>query len=390
LTVRVVVSPWNIVTYPHGGGHWWVPLQYVRGLQDLGAEVWWMEEYGRPNLDPASLRLFTDRMTRLGLIDRCIVWKRGDADAIEVVVGREADMDRLVDSADVLLNFNYEMPIEIVDRFSVAALVDIDPGLFQHWTAEGQLSPSEHQRYVTVGETVGTSAARFPDLDVDWIRIRPPVHLPSWPVHPVPEGAAYTTVSQWWGDDEWILERDGTVYDNNKRAAFLAYLDLPSHVPVKLELALNLALAADTGRVGPDDAERDLLEQHGWTVSHAYHVAGDPFAYRRYIEASAGEFSVVKPSCIRFQNAWISDRTICYLATGRPAVVQHTGPSELLPDDEGLFRFADIDGAVSAFEELERRPQYHARAARALVEEQFDSSVVLGGLLSELLDSEGT
>jgi hypothetical protein len=386
MTVSVVVSPWNIVTYPEGGGHWWVPLQYVLGLRDLGVDVWWMEEYGRPHVDDASISRYRRRMERLGLLSRCVVWRRTDAGEIEVIVGQDGDMQRLAGSADLLLNFNYEMSAEVVDSFSRSALVDIDPGLFQYWAAEGQVSPSVHQRYVTVGETVGTPRARFPDLDVEWFHIRPPVHLPSWPMRPVSSGSPYTTVSQWWGDDEWVHGDDGTLYDNNKRAAFLAYLDLPSKVPVRLELALNLALASETGRIGPDDMELALLEEAGWSVRHSYDVAGDPFAYRDYISASAGEFSAVKPSCVRLQNAWISDRTICYLATGRPAVIEHTGPSELLPDGDGLFRFTDIDGAVHAFEELKRRPAYHARAARALAEEQFDSSVVLGGLLDGLLN----
>ena len=50
------------------------------------------------------------------------------------------------------------------------------------------------------------------------------------------------------------------------------------------------------------------------------------------------------------QNAWVSDRTLCFLASGKPAVVQYTGPSRVLPDAAGLFRFRDIDEAARALD----------------------------------------
>ena len=80
----------------------------------------------------------------------------------------------------------------------------------------------------------------------------------------------------------------------------------------------------------------------------AHAVACTPWDYQRYIQESRGEFSCVKPSCVRLQNAWISDRTLCYLASGKPAVVQNTGPSAFLPESEGIFRFHTMEEAVEA------------------------------------------
>jgi len=34
--MRVFVSAHNVVNYPEGGGHFWVYMQYVRGLQGAG------------------------------------------------------------------------------------------------------------------------------------------------------------------------------------------------------------------------------------------------------------------------------------------------------------------------------------------------------------------
>lgn len=386
LNPTVVVSPWNVVTYPQGGGHWWVPLQYVLGLRELGADVWWVEQYskapGDEDFDRYAIKTFRRRMERFGLGERCVVWRGGIRNTM---VGRSGVVEELADRADLLLNFNYELPGDLLDRFAKTALVDIDPGLFQLWVSEGQVSPTSHDHYVTVGETVGTARARFPDLGVEWLHVRPPVCLSWWPVDVAPPGAAFTTVSGWWGG-EWISSTDGTVYDNNKRAAFLKYLELPSRVSAPLELALNLARPIRPDTPGADDHERDVLIAHGWRVRHSYDVAGDPVAYANYIRTSRGEFSAVKPSCRQLQNAWISDRTVCYLASGRPAILEHTGASEILPDDEGVFRFRDVDEAARAFELLDRDPDRHARAARALAERHFDATKVLSGLLEALLD----
>ena len=120
-------------------------------------------------------------------------------------------------------------------------------------------------------------------------------------------------------------------------------------------------------------------------MRHSFDVARDPFMYRDYIRRSRGEFSCVKPSCLLFQTAWISDRTLCYLSSGRPAVVQHTGPSDYLPDDEGLFRFVTSDDAVAALEELGHRYDHHCQAARALAEEHFDAAEVSAHVLGTAL-----
>jgi hypothetical protein len=318
-------------------------------------------------------------MQSLGLLDRSVVWRDGGRD---LLVGDRERFEAALDADAYLVNFNYQLAPWVVEHYRVSALVDIDPGLLQHWVAEGQLTLAPHTHHVTVGETVGTDRARFSDLGKHWYHLRPPVHLPSWPPVHADDGAPFTTVSGWWGG-EWVSDSMGNVYDNNKRAAFLRYLDLPSMVDVKLELALNLDLSDDQDG-GPDGGEFNRLLEHGWRVRHAYDVAADPTSYRAYVRASAGEFSAVKPSCRRFANAWISDRTVCYLASALPCVIEHTGPSTVLPDAEGLFRFRDLDDVVRAFAEIRRRPEHHRRAARRLVEEQFDAVVVLAGLLEYL------
>jgi hypothetical protein len=166
-------------------------------------------------------------------------------------------------------------------------------------------------------------------------------------------------------------------YDNTKRTAFLDLIDLPRNTQQPLEVALFFAES--------DESDRQNLQSRGWRVRHSRDVAGSPERYRAYVQQSRGEFSWAKPSCVRFRNAWISDRSLCYLASGKPVVVQHTGPSSFLPDGEGMFRFRTPDDAVRAFDSINADYERQSRVAREIAEEYFDAGVVVSGMLEQAL-----
>ncbi len=181
----------------------------------------------------------------------------------------------------------------------------------------------------------------------------------------------YTTVTNWW--EGWI-ELDDEPVCNDKRIAFLEYAELPARTNQPLEMALTLDdYTADT--------DVPLLERAGWTVRDAWEACATPDDYRAYIQGSRAEFSCAKPSCGLLANAWISDRTICYLASAKPAVVEHTGPSSFLPEAEGLLRFRNIDEAAAAIEAVESDYERHCRLARELAEEHFDGEKVVRRVL---------
>ena len=123
------------------------------------------------------------------------------------------------------------------------------------------------------------------------------------------------------------------------------------------------------------------MEGYGWRIRHSQEVAGNPEMYQAYIQGSRGEFSCVKPSCKKFQNAWISDRSLCYLASGKPVVVQNTGPSAFLPSGEGMLRFSTLEEAADALTAVNLDYERHCRAAREIVEVYFDARRVLGRIL---------
>jgi hypothetical protein len=386
----VVISPVDVATFPAGGGHFWVYTQYAQGLMRLGCEVIWLERIPE-ELPEAAVATFFDRMERYGLGGNAFLY-RDEGEVPEEVARR----------ADLLLNFDQRIDPAVLARFHRTALVDIDPGLLQFWMATGQLEIAPHDVHFTIGETVGTAAARFLDGGRDWIYTPPPVSLEEWPYSYDPGCEAFTTVSTWWGGNgrgEWVTDGDSLLFENNKRVSFLRFIELPRIIsqPLELVLALGDGDPEDGGGKPPgkhlpestdyisDEDDRKALERHGWRLRDAQDVARSPELYADYIRASRGEFSCVKPSCILFENAWVSDRTLCYLASGKPVVVQDTGPSSFLPDGEGMFRFSSLEEAAEALAHVNEGYERQCRAAREIAETHFDSKRVLANILDAAL-----
>ena len=378
----VVISAFDVAGFPQGGGHFWVYLQYVLGLRQLGCDVYWLEAFrtkGRTRREAAALATFRARMRQFGLGAKSILYLTSskqpspDAPAAYLDMPRE-EAEAVFAGADLLLNFHYAISPGLLARFRRTALVDIDPGLLQFWMSRGQLDVPRHDCYFTTGERV--AMAGRPDCLVRWTYLRPPVSLEHWPYVFDAHSDAFTTVSNWDSSD-WVVDGDD-VYENTKRVAFLEFADLPRLTGASLELALFL-------RRERDMSDRRDLEQRGWRIRRSYDVAATPGMYQAYIQHSRGEFSCAKPSCMKFQNAWISDRTLCYLASGKPVVVQNTGPSSFLPNGEGMFRFSTSEEAVHALTAINADYEGHCQAARAIAQTHFDAKRTVETILSVAL-----
>ncbi len=380
----VVVSPFDVANFPEGGGHFWVYMQYVQGLRRLGCDVYWLEQFrhGKDrDRDARALTTFFTRMQQFHMSGRVLLYTvgHGEDGRIDQVGVTAAQAQGVLRRADLVLNFHHAIDPRVLACARRTALVDIDPGLTQTWMSTGALRVPPHDVYFTIGETVGTPAARFPDCGVRWVPIHPPICLDLWPYVHDARSEAFTTVAGWWSG-KWIkLLEEGreVLYDNNKRVAFLEYAALPQMTTQPLELALLLA--------DGDVEDRCLLERHRWRIRDAREVASTPERYRAYIQGSRGEWSCAKPVFVKLQNAWVSDRTVCYLASGKPAVVQHTGPSAYLPDGEGMFRFSTLEAAAAALDAINTDYERHCRAARDIAETHFDATRVLSRVLSEAL-----
>jgi hypothetical protein len=355
----------------------WVYLNWCLGLKETGCRVVWLATSTSRTLP----QQFSDLKTRLqpyGL-DGEVAFSTSDGDPLPAEIsGKCYDIDAVADS-DLLINLNYQTPASVVKVFRRSALIDIDPGLLQTWVSGGELPmPPQHTHYFTTGETVGRPGAKFPDLGLKWHYVPPPVCLEWWPLVQATPPAHFTTISHWASQD-WLKDADGSYYSNEKRTGFKPFLDLPRYTSQTLELALWL------GKEEWDAQEWTMLEERGWRVRDSRSVTSTPWDYQKYIQGSLGEFSCVKPSCVRFQNAWISDRTLCYLASGKPAVIQYTGPSQMLPDASGLFRFEDPRQAADCLETVVADYDRQCRLARQLAEEFFDAKKVVRSLLEKVL-----
>lgn len=233
---------------------------------------------------------------------------------------------------------------------------------------------AEHDDIVTYGENIGRPGCFIPPLPGLRAKTRQPILLDLW-CGPSPNRTAFTTVGNWRQAGHDICYQ-GVTYYWSKHHEYLKFLDLPRRANRPLELAMN------TGTLEPE--ERRLLESHGWVLTDACAFTADPWPYRDYICASAGEFTVAKDQNVRLRSGWFSERSACYLAAGRPVVTQDTGFATVLPTGEGLFAFNSLEEILAAFEAIRTDPVQYQRAARAIAEEYFRAETVLSRLLDDL------
>jgi hypothetical protein len=255
--------------------------------------------------------------------------------------------------------------------------VDDDPGYTQFWHAAGVTNGrlDGHDAHYTFGTRIGAGACPIPTSGIRWRAIRPPVVLSDWPPQASSGCGRVTTVASWRGPFGPV-EHDGVRY--GPRAHELRrFADLPRRAGRELEIAL----AIDP----PDNDDAELLRGHGWTLTDPSACAGDPAAFRGYVQGSDAELGVAQGIYVQTGCGWFSDRTTRYLASGRPAIVQDTGFSAELPVGAGLLAFTTPEEALAAIHEVERDHEEHARAARKLAEEHFDSARVLQRVLEEVL-----
>ena len=349
------------------GGHVWALLQWALGFRRMGWSVLFLDR-----LDPAPdqrgsahVRSFVEVMEAFGLGGRFAL-DLGDG-AEPIGLSRAAVLRELGD-ADFLLNvMGYLEDPELRARARRRVFLDIDPGFGQMWRALGLCDLfAGHDAFATVGTGVGREGCLIPTCGLPWVTTLPPVVLDEWGASGA-RGERFTSVGSWRGP--WApVEYEGRRY-GLRAHEFRAFTRVPRDSGLGFEMALDID-AADA-----PDAER--LVGGGWRLSDPREVSGSPDAYRSYVRGSRAEFGIAKEMYVRARSGWVSDRTACYLAAGRPAVVQDTGLDGLLETGQGLLTFTTPEEAVHAARTVDGDWPRHARAARALAAERFDSGRVL-------------
>jgi hypothetical protein len=380
----VVVSS-VIANKPLNGGNAWVVLNWVLGLKKLGFQVYFVEQISREGCvdatgavtafeNCANLAYFKRIAERYGLIgSAALIYENG-----EQIHGLPyLELLDVAESADFLVNITGHLTLEpLMRRLRRKAYVDLDPGFTQFWHASGDAGPrlDGHDFYFTVGENIGTRSCPIPVDGIRWRPTRQPVTLDHWPVSG--EGAAdrFTTVATWRGPYGSV--QYGSKTFGSKVHEFRKVIEMPERVPQTIEIALDIHPA--------EEKDLHLLHRYGWRLVDPRITVPDPDAFRRYVQGSGAEFSVAQEVYTQTRSGWFSDRTVRYLASGKPALVQDTGFGRNYPVGEGLLAFSTLEEAVAGAGRIARDYEEHCRAARALAEEYFDSDRVLGRFVEEV------
>ena len=386
--LRIIVAG-LVGQYPLGGMAWDY-FQYCIGLHLLGHDVVYFEDTWAWPFDPVKRELtdqpdhsvatladfFRDHLPPLA--DR---WFYRHLHAQSFGMAADA-FDAFARSADVFLNVSGACFFpDALNPKCRKIFLDTDPGYNQIvYATRPAWSPNvvrwcehvdEHDAFATFAENIGSADCRVPTIAKRWQATRSPVVLAAWETvrdSSPPPGAPFTTVMSWqhYRSD---LVFEGRVY-NAKPPEFAKFFDLPVRTPAKLQVAAS-------GSTTPVSQ----LEAAGWTLVDPGVASGSASSYAQFIAASAGEWSIAKNVYVATRSGWFSSRTACYLAAGRPAVVQDTGWSRYLPSGSGLFAFATIDEAADGLARVLADPRKHQLAAYDVAREYLAHDRVLPKLL---------
>jgi hypothetical protein len=355
------------------GGQAWACLQYLLGFRALGHEVFYLEDCGDTTwvwdwdkngwnygLDyPASY--VNASLAPFGLETNWIY--RTDKDSRGLQIDRFKEICR---TADLLIM--RATPLwtwrEEYDWPKRRAFIDVDPGFTQITLANGDqgwlAGVARAERRFTLAQRIGEADCPIPQTSGPWLKTLPPVYLPEWPVAKS-ETAHFTSVIRWQGFRE--VTHNGVSYGQRDQE-FPAYFDLPR-------------ATSQTFRLAQMGMKPELLTQHGWEVVAGEVISRTPNSYREFIQNSRAEFSVPKNGYVKMHGGWFSDRSVCYLASGRPVLIEDTGLRDIFAVGNGLVTFHDLLGALAGVAEINAHYEHHRRAARALAENVFSTERIL-------------
>jgi hypothetical protein len=365
----IAADPWQ-------GGATWAVLQYVLGLRRLGHDVYFIEPVPERSICPAGASLAgSDNATYFRAVRKEFL---GERSALLSAGSRETvglPYDALIGvarRADVLINVSGMLvEDELLRHVPLRVYLDLDPGFVQLWHATQGIDMrfDSHTHFATVGLGIGRADCGIPTCGRQWVTTLQPVVLEQWPVGDAVEFDGLTTVANWRGYGS--VEHEGVHY-GQKAHSLRKLLDLPSRTAEKFMLALNI-------HPGETD-DLAALTKNGWRLLDPM-LAATPRDYARFVRGSKAEFGPAKSGYVVSRCGWFSDRSACYLASGRPVVAQETGWAQFLPRDQGLFAFETAEDVVKSIDAINSDYPAHRAAARRIAEQYFDSDVVLPRLL---------
>jgi len=364
------------------GGQAWCEMQYLLGLRDLQHEVYFLEDCGEESsvYNWESEQVTNDLDYPTSYVRHCLD-PIGLGDRWIYRVGQHSvgmPQDEFLDvcaRADLFIirgaiipqwRSEYDLPRRRI-------FIDCDPAFVQMGVANGnrELAATIEQcdRLFTIGQNIGSPRCPIPTLGKEWLKTVLPVALDYWPAAENGAGLPLTSVLQWRSYGDVIHE--GINYGNKDRE-FPKFMSLPGVSNQPFRIALTGALP-------------EMFTEHGWEVVPGWAASQTPVLYQKFIQDSRAEFSVAKQGYVATRSGWFSDRSACYLASGRPVLIQDTGISDWLPTGEGVVTFRDLPEALRGIEIINADYEHHRHLAKSLVEEYFASHRVLPLLLAEAM-----
>lgn len=360
------------------GGQAWANLQYLLGLQALGADVTYLEDAGDWSLVynwdkgeetddlayPASYIESCFRAT--GFRGRWVYRATGAFVGMsheETTEALEA-ADLLIIRGIPILSWRREYGLPGTRIF-----IDVDPGFTQLRYDRGEPAFVETidrcETLFSVGQRIAAGKSDVLTCNRTWHPTLPPVYLPAWIRKPQREGLPFSSIMRWRGMSD--LEHDGEKL-GQKDKEFPKFAD----IPLRTGRPFVVALTGGGNR---------LFESGGWRVIPGWEASSSPDAYQEFIGNSAAEFGVAKHCYVVTAGGWFSDRSVCYLASGRPIIVQDTGLEDWLPRDQGIHWYGTPEQAIRAVKHVSDDIEHQSSCARQIAEEMFDSNHVLPQLL---------
>jgi hypothetical protein len=364
------------------GGATWTRLNWALGLMQLGFDVHFIEQIEPEHCvdengnrtsfeESANLRYFRRVTEQYGLAGTAALIYAGGEQIHGA--GRE-ELEDVAASAELLVNISGHLTLSPLRNLPHRKVyIDLDPGYTQYWHATGNLAShlEGYDLYFTVGQNIGAAGCPIPTCGIDWRPICQPVVLDLWPTAREGDPDRFTTIASWRGPYGRVEHEAGLF--GLKAHQFRKFIDMPQRVDATLEIALDIHPA--------DSEDLHLLEDRGWNIVDPAAAVPDPESFQRYVQSSGAEFSVAQGIYIETRSGWFSDRTVRYLASGKPALVQDTGLARRLPIGDGLLTFQTIDDAVAGAQRISQHYDNHRMAARAIAEEFFDARVALEPLV---------
>ncbi len=358
-------------------------LHYLIGLKRLGYDPYYIEDSGRWVYDPKINDFSPDASGNIssvlpileahGFSDR---WAfRGNYPDGQCYGMTESQILQLYKDADAFLNVTGAQEIREEHMACPRRIyVESDPFVYQVKVADGDCSIIEklepHDTFFTFGENINEPDCDIPIERFKWLPTRQPVVMDLWENPYGYDGSAYNTITTWHNKGKNI-EYNGETYYWTKDREFEKFLELPKKRNARFELA-----------AGVDEEVRRRLVENGWQQVDSVKVSKDTDYYRQYIQQSRGEFTVARDQYVRPNTGWFSDRSVCYLAAGRPVITQETGFSKFLPTGKGLFPFKTMEDILAAVDEIESDYEGNCRAAREIAGEYFAAEKVVGSLMA--------